>query len=136
MTAEQLRGNATDEAARGRDALLAAEKLLEVGLGYDAASRAYYAAFHFARALCWQAGETPRTHHGVAILLSRHHVQTGKLPPDTDRRFAALEVYRERADYETGFVLDEEGARLAVSEARILVERMEALLRNLGALPP
>ena len=51
MTQEHLAQNGAEEVARGRAALGAAEKLLAADLPYDAASRAYYAAFHFARAL-------------------------------------------------------------------------------------
>lgn len=43
--------NAAREAERGDDALRAAEALVGLGLNNDAVSRAYYAAFHYSRAL-------------------------------------------------------------------------------------
>ncbi len=132
MTAEQLRGNAADEIARGQMALLEAEKLLSVDLFYGAASRAYYAAFHFARALCWAAGETPKTHQGVAHFLRIHYIRTGRLPADSDRRYTGLQSFREHADYESAFTIDREGAGAAVVDARLLIERMGALLDDLG----
>jgi uncharacterized protein len=133
MTAEQLRGNAADEMARGRAALAEAEKLMSADLPYGAASRAYYAAFHFARALCWAAGETPRTHQGVAHFLRVHFIRTGKLPPDTDRKYTSLQSFREQADYESAFTIDAAGAHQVVGDARTLIERMEKLLHELGA---
>jgi len=51
MNAPNRRDNAAREAAVGDDALRAAEALLALGLHNDAVSRAYYAAFHYARAL-------------------------------------------------------------------------------------
>ena len=133
MTADQLRGNAADEIARGEAALAEADKLLSVDLFYGAASRAYYAVFHHARALCWAAGEAPRTHQGVTHLLRLHFIRTGKLPPDTDRRYTSLQAFREQADYSSSFTIDREGAAAAVADARLLVGRMAALLHERGA---
>jgi uncharacterized protein (UPF0332 family) len=132
VTQEHLAQNGAEEVARGRAALGAAEKLLAADLPYDAASRAYYAAFHFARALAWAAGEEPRTHKGVAHFLHQHYVEPGKLPPDTDRLYNALQNFREKSDYSTDFLLDHDGAAEAVANAGTLVERMGVLLRALG----
>lgn len=134
MTAEHLKQNGAEEVARGRAALAAAEKLLAANLYYDAASRAYYAAFHFARALAWAAGEEPKTHKGVAHCLHRHYVAPGKLPADTDRLYTVLQTFREQSDYATDFLLDRDGAAEAVAHARTLVERMGALLKALGVV--
>jgi uncharacterized protein (UPF0332 family) len=58
--------NARAEAALGDDALRAASALVALGLYNDASSRAYYAAFHYARALLLLSGLEPKTHRGVA----------------------------------------------------------------------
>lgn len=136
MTRENLQHNAHDEVVRGREALQAAEQLFSSQLYYDAASRAYYAVFHFARALAWAAGETPKTHQGVAHFLRIHYIRPGKLASDTDRRYAAIQNFREQADYDETFTLDLEGAQLALEDARLLTGRMELLLQQLGALKP
>ena len=56
MTEANRLANARAEAALGDDALRAASALVELGLHNDAVSRAYYAAFHYARALLLVAG--------------------------------------------------------------------------------
>lgn len=134
MSPSSLRANIAAEVQRGDQALLAADQLLRAGLFYDAASRAYYGAFHFVRALCLAAGEEPRSHSGVGHLLALHYVRSGILPPDTSRLFASLQKYRESADYDAAFVLDEPGALAAVSDARVLVERARERLRGAGLL--
>ena len=68
MTPGNLKLQVQAEVERGDAALTAAETLLEAGLNYDAASRAYYAAFHFARALALAAICEPRR-LGAAICL-------------------------------------------------------------------
>lgn len=134
MTRENLQHNAGDEVSRGREALQGAEQLFRSRLYYEAASRAYYAVFHFARALAWAAGETPKTHQGVAHSLRIHYIWTGKLSPDTDRRYGAIQNFREQADYDETFTLDPEGARLALEDTQLLTKRMELLLQESGAL--
>jgi uncharacterized protein (UPF0332 family) len=135
MTDAGLRAIASAEAERGDQALAASEKLLAAGLFYDAASRAYYAAFPYARALCLVAGEEPRSHQGVAHLLSLHFVRTGVLPEDTSRTYALLQRFRESSDYDAAFVLDEPGADEAVRSARELRARFRALLIDRGLIP-
>jgi uncharacterized protein (UPF0332 family) len=120
------------EAERGDQALIAAETLQQNMLFYDAASRAYYATFHYARALCLAAGEEPRSHQGVAHLLSLHFVRGGTLTVDTSRLYAGLQRFREASDYDTAFVLDEAGARQVLDDARILIERFRAWLSTQG----
>jgi uncharacterized protein (UPF0332 family) len=136
MTDASLRANIAAEAERGDDALNAAAKLLEASLPYDAASRAYYAAFHYARALCLAAGEEPRSHQGVAHLVSLHYVRAGIFPPETSRGYATLQRFRESSDYDAAFVLDERGAIDAVEKARAFVELARRHLEAEGLLNP
>lgn len=70
MTADQRRAAVAAEVARGKEALEAAEILLAAGKYADAISRAYYAAYHHARALLVTVGEEPRTHGGLDRLRS------------------------------------------------------------------
>lgn len=129
MTREHLQQIVALEAERGDQALAAAEALHSAQLLYDAASRAYYAAFHYARALCLAAGEEPRSHQGVAHLLSLHFVRSGALPADTSRLYAGLQQFREAADYDAAFVLDAPGTVQILADARTLIERARAWLR-------
>lgn len=134
MTREHLELNVAAECERGAHALTAAQQLLQLKLFYAAATQAYFAAFHFARALCLTAGEEPKSHQGVAHLLSLHFVKTGVLPAETSREFALLQRYRESSDYDAAFVLDEAGAAQALTKAEAFTRLASTQLVSLGLL--
>ncbi|MGQ0506150.1 MAG: HEPN domain-containing protein [Myxococcaceae bacterium] len=79
MSPDNLVAQIKAERERGDAALAAAKTLLAADLYYDAASRAYYGAFHYARALCLASGDEPRSHQGVAHFLNMSYVRSGKL---------------------------------------------------------
>lgn len=134
MTPEHLRQLIASEVERADQALRAAETLHQAHLSYDAASRAYYSVFHYARALCFAIGEEPRSHHGVAHLLSLRFVRAGLLPTEVSRLYAGLQRFREDADYNTSFVLDAAGTAQVIADARALVEHARAWLVAQGLL--
>jgi len=114
--------NAARESALGDDALRAAEALVTLQLYNDAVSRAYYAAFHYARALLLLEGLEPKTHRGVFALLERHFEATGRLSRDALSRFARLQTFRGLADYDSRDRLSAERAVEEVTSARLFVE--------------
>lgn len=99
MTNEQTRASIGAEVRRGAEALESADILLNAGKYADAVSRAYYAAYHYARALLLSAGEEPRTHGGLDRLLQRDFVRTGQLEAKDARLLARLMAFRQSADY-------------------------------------
>lgn len=129
MTEENRRHNARLEAARGDDALRAAEQLLAIELPNDAISRAYYAAFHYARALLLTEGLEPRTHRGVVALLEECFVPSGRLDREMVSRLARLQTFRGLADYDARQRLSMERAAEEVAVARRFVEESRSLLR-------
>jgi uncharacterized protein (UPF0332 family) len=128
VTDENRKKNIALEVARGREALRAAEMLLAGGLLADAVSRAYYAAYHFARALLLTGGEEPRTHGGVDRLLQRDFVRTGTLGADVALLFSRLQKYRQDADYSPEFVFTPTAATTEVAAARTFIGAVESLL--------
>ena len=68
-----------EEREHGNEALAAARCLLENGFLRDAVSRAYYAAFHRARASLLLRGMEPKTHRSTVQLFSLHFVKDGPL---------------------------------------------------------
>ncbi len=114
--------NAARESALGDDALRAAEALVALQLYNDAVSRAYYAAFHYARALLLLDGLEPKTHRGVFALLERHFEATGRLSRDALSRFARLQTFRGLADYDSRDRLSAERATEEVASARVFVD--------------
>jgi len=122
VNADNRKENASREAALGDDALRAAEALLALQLYNDAVSRAYYAAFHHARALLLFDGLEPKTHRGTFALLERHFEGTGRLSRDALSRFARLQTFRGLADYDPRERLPAERATEEVASARVFVE--------------
>jgi uncharacterized protein (UPF0332 family) len=106
----------------------AAEALLALGLTNDAVSRAYYAAFHYARALLLLEGLEPKTHRGVVALLGSHFEVTGRLEPGRVSELAALQTFRSIADYDSRDRLSVARAEAQVSTARGFIGAAQAIL--------
>ena len=128
MTDANRLAHARAEAALGDDALRAASALVELGLHNDAVSRAYYAAFHYARALLLVAGLEPKTHRGVVSLLLEHYEKPGRLEPGAVSILARLQTFRGLADYDASERLAKERAETEVAAARLFVEKARALM--------
>ena len=91
-------------------------------------SRAYYAAFHHARALLLVAGLEPKTHLGVVSLLLEHYEKPGRLEPGAVSILARLQTFRGLADYDASERLAKERAETEVAAARLFVEKARVLL--------
>ncbi|WP_204138282.1 HEPN domain-containing protein [Halomicronema sp. CCY15110] len=84
---------------RGVSTLQAAKILLTSGFPNDAASRAYYAAFHAATALLLSKNLSFGSHAGVLRAINLNFVKTGQLPRDLGRDLNWLAELRQIADY-------------------------------------
>ncbi len=135
MTGEHRRENIAVELERGAGSLKSAEILLREGQYPDAVSRAYYAAFHYARALLLTLGEEPLTHAGVERLLHRDLVRGGPLDPDVARIFGRLQKNRLDADYTSEIVFTARAAEDEVAAARAFIDAALAHLARGGWLP-
>lgn len=132
MTNENRKKNIAVELARGNDALDSARILLAAGKFADCVSRAYYAAFHYARALLLTAGEETRTHAGLERLVQREFVRTGKLDADVARLLSPLQKYRQDADYAAEFVFTRAGAEEELRAAETFTGAVRDLLARDG----
>jgi hypothetical protein len=132
VTDDNVRRNVEDELRLAESALAAAAALVELGLSPDAASRAYYAALHAARALLFSEGLDPGSHRGVRNLVSRHFVQTGILAADRSKELGQLEALRSAGDYDTAFALGADEVRPEVDKARSFVAAVRDILRGRG----
>jgi uncharacterized protein (UPF0332 family) len=120
VTDENRRENLIVELEKGAASLQAAELCLGAGLWDDAVSRAYYAAYHHVQAVLFSEGLEARTHAGTHDLFYLHFVRTGLVPARLAKLFAALQRYREQADYSRAFHFTAEGAREEAAHAREL----------------
>jgi len=115
-----------DRLKRAREALQAAEYNLRDSLFDAAANRAYYAAFHAARALLGKTGIEVRKHSGVLTYFDREFVKTGQLEKGFSRMFHQLFDGRTSADYDDLMHTTPEQAQTFVDWAREFVEMVEA----------
>ena len=84
---------------KARRKLATAKRLLTEGDLEEAAGRAYYAMYHAAHAALLPKRASPRTHKGLAMMLSMHRVKPGELSIDLYRAFVAARDQREYGDY-------------------------------------
>ena len=108
--------------------LRAADQLLAAALPRVALSRAYFAAFHAARAQLFAEGLEPKTHAGVQHLFNLNLIRPGKYEVGISKLLARLQKFREEADYATAFVVDDAGAREEVEAARRFVAQVRGHL--------
>ena len=136
MTGENRHANAVAEIGAAREALRASGSLLSLGLHRDAMSRAYYAAFHAARALLLLEGLEARTHAGVLRMVAERLVRTGKLEPKVNVLLAKLQGIRHESDYGYAFDIDPDDARQVHEESGAFVERAAARVATQGTGAP
>ena len=132
MTKDNRKKHIATELKRGDGALASARLLLTGKQAPDAVSRAYYAAFHYARALLLTAGEEAKTHGGLERLVQREFVQTGILDPNVARLLSRLHKYRQDADYSAEFVFTDEAADEEVRAAETFNAAVRKILEDGG----
>jgi uncharacterized protein (UPF0332 family) len=130
MTGDNREKNIAIEVARGDEALREAEALLHASMPTGAVSRAYFAAFHFARALLFTVGEETRTHRGLVQLLHRDLVREGKLDANVASLLSQLQRFRQDADYSAEIVFTQEMAKREVDAARVFITAAKELLAS------
>ena len=128
MTGENARDNAAAEAARGDQTLQAAKHLLDGGFPNDAIARAYYSAYHWARALLVSRGLDPKAHRGVIQLIGLQYVAEGALSEGDAALLAQLETYRELCDYTSAADFSEDQARGEVDRAERFIAACRPLI--------
>jgi hypothetical protein len=128
VTRENRKKNIAVEIARGDRALASARILADAGEAADAVSRAYYGAFHYARALLLTEGVEARRHGGLDRLVQRDFVRTGALSAEVAAELTRLQAMRQRADYSAEHVFTEPMARDAIAGAERFVMGIRALL--------
>lgn len=134
MTGENRKRNISIEVERGDGALRAAQVLLDAGEHADAVSRAYYGAFHYARALLLTEGIEVRRHGSLDRLVQRDFVRGGRLDPEIGADLTRLQALRQSADYSAEHVFTEHTARDSVAMARRFVSAVTSLLEVTGWL--
>jgi uncharacterized protein len=133
MTRENAIVNAQNELAVARDASRVARAALELGIARDALSRAYYSAFHAARALLLLDGIEPKTHSGVLAMFSAHWVKTGRMESAQVLVLTRLQSYRLASDYAYSFDVQPGDVQGELDAAERFVALAAALVAAAGA---
>jgi len=106
--------------------LRAADLLLTEGLPDDAASRAYYAAFHAVSALHLADGNAFSSHAQLIGRFNKDFVRTGRMPTAFAKILTRLFQDRQLGDYGAPASISPEQARQDIDDARQLI----AAIRN------
>ena len=101
--------------------LRAADLLLAEGLPDDAASRAYYAAFHAVSALHLAQGNAFSSHAQLIGRFNKDFIRTGRLPAEFARILTRLFQDRQLGDYGAPASVSQEQARQDINDARRLI---------------
>lgn len=133
MNERNKRLNAADDLARARSMLDSATLLLDHGHHEDAASNAYYAAHHAARALLFSLGLEVRSHEALRTLLAQHFERPGLLPRGTVKKLGDAFDARMTATYGVGVRFSRVEASAWVAWARRFVAHAAAILPPLLA---
>lgn len=112
--------------------LKAAELLLREGIHGDAASRAYYAAFHALSALHLAYGNTFSSHAQLIGRFNKDFVRNDCFPPEFTRIMARLFEDRQSGDYDVASNMAEDEVRQDVVDARRIIEAVTAHLESMG----
>jgi uncharacterized protein (UPF0332 family) len=119
---------------KANEKLETAAKLIEWGAFDDAVSRAYYGAFHAAKAMLASKGYEADSHGGVKTLFHLHFIKSKEIDSKFGRYLTNLKDDREEGDYDIVSTVNQEVARNALREATEFVAEAERFLKPF--LPP
>ena len=131
---EHVRAYAQLRLERAREDLDTAWDNIEQGHFRAAVNRAYYAVFHIASAALFSQGIQRSKHSGIEAAFSQFLVKPGHIETEFSRIYQQARRQREEADYADLVNIDEATARQTVMNAERFVDRLEAFLRDEGAL--
>jgi uncharacterized protein (UPF0332 family) len=113
-----------------RAKLHAASVLLAAGAHGDAASRAYYAAFHAVSALLLDSDKAYSSHAQVLGAFNRDFVHAGAFPREFSAILVRLFEDRQTGDYDPTTEITPAEAAADVSDAARIVEAVEQHLNR------
>lgn len=117
---------------KAKEKLRASKNLLKNGDFDDAVSRAYYCAFHAAKAVLLTEGLTVQTHQGVVNLFGLHFAKTGRINRRYGKFLSNLKDDRENGDYEIYSAIEKADAVEAIQEAEEFLKAMEKFLKGIS----
>jgi len=130
MTEEPSKNYAKASLERAEKALKSAKLLQENRELEDAASRAYYAMFHAARAILFSKGLTPRTHRGTISIFGEKIIKQGILSEEYADMLRKAFDLRQKSDYELYTQLNAEAVKEAIRNAEKFIKKAKELTKT------
>jgi len=130
MTEESSRNFVEASLERAEKALKSAKLLEENGELEDAASRAYYAIFHAARALLFSRGVNAKTHKGAISLFDEKIVKQGIMNEEYADMLRKAFDLRQKSDYEIYARTSSELVEEVIRNAERFLEAVKALVAS------
>ena len=106
--------------------------LLDQGHFADAASRAYYAMLHGARALLATKGLDSRKHSGIISLFNLHFIKTGVVTKELGTYLLSSKDMREESDYNEFYIVNKTDIFLVIQQARAFLDAIEKAINCMG----
>ena len=132
MEESMLKNLIYKEIDAAKERLDAAELLYNDCKLADAVNRAYYSAFHAAKALLYSIGRDAKTHAGLVSEIGFQLVEKGILDKKYGIILRRLFESRETSDYVVGAVFSEEEVKKMLSDAKsFLITAEKISLENL-----
>jgi uncharacterized protein (UPF0332 family) len=129
MTTERSKNFVQASLKLSDKALEGARVLFDRGENLGAISRAYYAIFHAARAILYNAGFTSKSHGGLVSLFGKHIIQTGLMPKEFAVILARAQNMRQKSDYEVFTHFEQDEVERLIADADKFVRRVRNLLK-------
>lgn len=115
---------------RAEKALRSARLLLKHRQLEDAASRAYYAMFHAARAILFSKGKKAKTHRGTISLFGENIVKKSILSEEFADMLRKAFDLRQKSDYELYAQPKEELVEEAIKNAERFIHKIKEVLQE------
>jgi len=129
MTEETSKNYAKASLKRAEKALKSAKLLQENGEHEDAASRAYYAMFHAARAILFNKGISAKTHRGTISIFGEKIVKQRILSEEYADMLRKAFDLRQKSDYELYTELNAETVKEAIKNAEKFIKKAKELTK-------
>lgn len=101
------------------------------GLYDDAASRAYYAMFHSAKAVLSRMNISPKTHRGVITAFGEHLIKRGIIERSLGENLRRAKDIREKGDYSPYYTTPEDVAETLIKDAEDFYASIKEKLKEL-----
>ena len=117
-----------DMLAKAEQKMRSAQTNFDAGHYDDAASRAYYGAFHALSAVLASRGLSYSSHGQALGAFNREVVKAGFLPKEAFMKVQRLFRDRQTGDYDVSRTLSEETGRRAVADANWIIAECRRLI--------